>query len=314
MTSNDPQHNAPVGERDDLRAIQGIGPKFADALYSIGIRRYGQLAHYTPAALVQALSEQTGLKVSPQRIETQDWLGQARLLAGRAGPEAIPSQPGTAPEELAWRQHAGFSLFFDYMLNEQGERTWQTRVWQTRIYHDESGEEALFPGVTPDPWVAWILEQAKLRLVADPEAETPLPADPQARYGILERILGAPASETPLAGAPLQIEVLALEVEQQAKALAISLRFGLSGSRVGALTSAQAAYQVEIHLLDLADDTSHLVSSERGRLQPEKLEYASQQQFPIPEPGRFALQSLVLLLPPGETLLLHTGPTIRVVP
>ena len=77
---------------------------------------------------------------------------------------------------------------------------------------------------------------------------------------------------------------------------------------------AQTVYQVEFHLLDLAADTSRLVSSERSRLQPGVLEYGSQQRFPIPEPGRYALQSLVFLLPPGEVMILDLGPTIRVVP
>ncbi len=168
-------------ERDDLETIKGVGPAFADALNIIGIRRFADLAQYTPDQLSTALLEQASARVPPERIEADNWIGQARELARRVNTERRPpeeraevaKEPEEAPPELAWRQHAGFSLFFDYLTDEHGER-----AWQTRVYHDESGEEALFPGTETALWVNWILERAKLPdTTAEPIAAAARAAD-----------------------------------------------------------------------------------------------------------------------------------------
>ena len=85
-------------ERDDLETIKGIGPTTADALYRIGVRRLADLAQYTPHTLAEALNEQAGLEVSPKRIETSDWIGQARTLAQQAkAKRRLPEKEDLAP-------------------------------------------------------------------------------------------------------------------------------------------------------------------------------------------------------------------------
>lgn len=64
---------------DDLTQIRDIGPKFADALRSIGIFRFDQLATETPESLAERLMEH--VTVRPQRIREKDWIGQAAELA-----------------------------------------------------------------------------------------------------------------------------------------------------------------------------------------------------------------------------------------
>jgi hypothetical protein len=282
------------------------------------MRRYADLAQSTPANLAQALLERAEVKVSLQRIEAQDWIGQARTLAARqakpvdlaeetvrAGKPAVEPKSAEAPVDPNWRQQAGFSLFFDYMLDERGEQVWQTRVWQTRAYHDETGQEAQFPGIAPVPWVEWILKQANLLTIA---ASAP----------------GASEPVTPLLSEPdadLKLEILEMSVDDAAEStggrqrkLVVTVRFALSGSKAESVVAEQSTYQVECHTINTATDSNQLVAYERGSLQPKTLDYISRQSFPIPELGTYELQSIVLLLPPAATPAVHQGPTLRVVP
>jgi predicted flap endonuclease-1-like 5' DNA nuclease len=62
---------------DDLRRIEGIGPKVAEALQAEGIRRYADLAECDDQRL-RDLLRTAGLRFSPT---LQSWPAQAKLLA-----------------------------------------------------------------------------------------------------------------------------------------------------------------------------------------------------------------------------------------
>ena len=66
--------------RDDLTMIEGIGPSYARALNSIGIRNFSELAGQSPSNLSKRLDG----RVSAARIRNQDWIGQARQLSARS--------------------------------------------------------------------------------------------------------------------------------------------------------------------------------------------------------------------------------------
>jgi predicted flap endonuclease-1-like 5' DNA nuclease len=71
----------PDSREDDLTQIRDIGPRFAEALRTIGITRYTQLAEQTPEALAEHLAPYVNIR--PDRIRSNDWIGQAARLAGR---------------------------------------------------------------------------------------------------------------------------------------------------------------------------------------------------------------------------------------
>lgn len=63
---------------DDLRRIKGVGPKLSDWLVQNGVTRFDQIAAWDQAAIhdyAQKLGRLAG------RIEADDWVGQARILA-----------------------------------------------------------------------------------------------------------------------------------------------------------------------------------------------------------------------------------------
>jgi predicted flap endonuclease-1-like 5' DNA nuclease len=162
-----------ASEHDDLQKISGIGPKFAKALYQIGINSYTDLVQHTPEQLASLLTQQGNVKIAPERIEADHWLEQAQVFVAESYDldsdldiEEVDTRPlsETAAEELAigqkpqeWHQHAGFSLFFDYIVHNADERE-----WQTRLYHEETGNEVLLEGTDTAVWANWVEKQANL--------------------------------------------------------------------------------------------------------------------------------------------------------
>jgi len=68
----------PPGERVGLRRIRGIGPAYERALLAIGITRVSQVAQFTSEDIARIAPL---IKARVDRIERDDWVGQARLLA-----------------------------------------------------------------------------------------------------------------------------------------------------------------------------------------------------------------------------------------
>ncbi len=67
------------GQPDDLKLIKGVGPKLERLLHELGVYHYDQIAAWTETeiAWVDARLKFKG------RIEREDWVAQARALAGK---------------------------------------------------------------------------------------------------------------------------------------------------------------------------------------------------------------------------------------
>jgi len=79
------------GRPDDLEVIKGIGPKLAVLLNRLGFYHFDQLAGWTAAELAWVDDNLEGFK---GRATRDDWIGQARVLAGGGvgGPVAVPQK------------------------------------------------------------------------------------------------------------------------------------------------------------------------------------------------------------------------------
>ncbi len=71
------------GVPDDLQRIRGIGRRNEELLNSLGIFHFGQIAAWTPAEARWVAA----FLAFPERIERDDWIGQATILAsgGKTG-------------------------------------------------------------------------------------------------------------------------------------------------------------------------------------------------------------------------------------
>jgi predicted flap endonuclease-1-like 5' DNA nuclease len=65
------------GVPDDLQRIRGIGRRIEQRLNGLGIYHFGQIAAWTPAEM-RWIAQQLAF---PDRIEWDDWIGQAIILA-----------------------------------------------------------------------------------------------------------------------------------------------------------------------------------------------------------------------------------------
>ncbi len=72
---------APAQTSDDLKAIRGIGPKYEKALKALGVTTLRQIAEWSDAD-VASFAEK--LKLKPERIERDDWVGRAKKLVESA--------------------------------------------------------------------------------------------------------------------------------------------------------------------------------------------------------------------------------------
>ena len=214
-----PPAPASVARDDDVGRIEGIEPWIADLLRKCGVDQITVLAGLSPDTLATALRERAFVELTTERIEREDWLGQARRLTGAAdlstepgtgGPGAGPAAEGTG--EIGGQQAGGFSLFFDAVRDEEGNE-----VWQTRVYHEESGQEVVLPGIEPGPWATWILSHAlpEVGRRGAPPGETPL--GPSLVHHLIVRIIGARLAQGE--GAEGHSEGLSVEVRLQVSGL-----------------------------------------------------------------------------------------------
>lgn len=70
---------AAAGRVDDLTVIDGIGPKLAERLKTAGVSTFAALAAWRPGDVERF--EATLPPVQRGRLEREDWIGQARVLA-----------------------------------------------------------------------------------------------------------------------------------------------------------------------------------------------------------------------------------------
>lgn len=288
MQTPEPSANSDTSH-DDLQAIGDIGPQTAEALYRVGIKRYSDLAKYTPEQLKQVLEQQAHVRISTRRIINKDWIGQAIALAEMS---AYKSQARFQPPETTspYRQFAGFSLFFDSKQTQSAEPE-----WQTRIYHDETGEEAVFSGIKPNEWLAWMQERAQLPIEQTP-SHTPERAQAQPKISIIDVELGETVA---LPGAP-------------EGHLVAEISFELHGDGYQILQAERQRYRIDLALVDIEYGNRIEIASLQGRLAENQRLYRRRQEFRRPRAGIYELQSSITLLKYADLGHVYSGPQIRI--
>jgi predicted flap endonuclease-1-like 5' DNA nuclease len=76
--------NTASEERGGLRRIRGIGPAFERALLGLGITTVAQIAELRPDEIARIAPQ---IKARADRIERDDWVGQAQRLIAESSAE-----------------------------------------------------------------------------------------------------------------------------------------------------------------------------------------------------------------------------------
>ena len=168
----------------------------------------------------------------------------------------------------------------------------------------ECDKEITFVGIEPHLWFNWILQQADL------------PVDVGSDLIVPE----TPVSPTTVIPNPAQVSILDVEVEPKSlpdvrnKTLMTSIQFTVSGVNTETLMAENTPYQILMLIVDQNRGLTKLIASEQGLFQPEQSVYTHRLEFPIPDLGRYELQTIVLIQSQTDLTTIHRGPNISVIP
>lgn len=331
-------------QADDLRQIDGIGPKFAQALIEVGITSFEILASYTSDTLYALLRESTDVKITPDRILDKDWIGQARARIEYKPPQAatdlreelaelIFEEPDSASprfsnlsqspkaEEIKadvsdWHQHAGFSLFFELgrVRGEDGS------VWQTRVYHDESGEETLFSGMKQADWAGWIVEKVQQSLlksnvdIGSDQNEIQKSGDQVSEKDRpRNQFLKKPIFD--VAVKQLNLTETIQEENGLSKLLHIDIDFAIQGKDAGKLIEQATGYVFEIEGREQNGQMLLYHESSKIELKTDQHRFALHESIPFPAVGRYQINfNLIFDMPYGQHKAILHQMVLNIIP
>jgi hypothetical protein len=99
------------------------------------------------------------------------------------------------------------------------------------------------------------------------------------------------------------------------KRLLAEVCFEILGPEAETLKEKETPFEILFRTVNRESRAASLVASEQGELKPKEREYSGRQEFPIPDLGRYELETIILLLPPGAAMAFrHREPPFRVVP
>jgi Helix-hairpin-helix domain len=186
----DPKSRSTGRAGDDLRKIEGVGPRFEQRLWDAGIFTYKDLARRTPEEIAAVLAPMAG--ISPERIARQ-----ARELAG------LP------PEESEPRQH--YAAFHVEFLLES-----DNRVRRTKVRHHQTDVRDAWAGWDEEKLLAFLRAHIPLPATGTPaDAPGPEPGHTQTADQAPARVPARPASR-PSPSGPKRPPSLSLSIEELA--------------------------------------------------------------------------------------------------
>lgn len=138
-----------LAEGDNFKLINGIGPSIEQRLHEAGLETFAQLAALSPRDIVELIGDLAGISI--ERIERQDWIGQASALA--ASDPDNPVKPATPNGN---RQH-NETFTISLLLDENNQ------VRRTRVVHVQDGAESAWAGWQEAQLKQFIVQHAGLR-------------------------------------------------------------------------------------------------------------------------------------------------------
>jgi predicted flap endonuclease-1-like 5' DNA nuclease len=154
----DPRASTPAGQAgDDFQQIQGVGAAIDRRLHDAGILTYQDLAALSPEQIAAGLAGVAGL--SPARIASQDWPGQAGRLAGPAAPP-LPSEPD--------QRYASFHIEFLLDVDDS--------VRRTKVHHHQSGTDEAWAGWDEDRLLALLRDHIPHMTARQPAEAADIPS------------------------------------------------------------------------------------------------------------------------------------------
>jgi hypothetical protein len=269
-------------QNDDFKRIRGIGPGIERRLYSSHIRTYAQLASLTPEDLANNLHGIAGL--SSKRIAQQDWIGQARLLAGEQNVKQADKWAETSFEPILSEQNAGSfdkeiakeSLVSEKIIPQRSMHyvtftvelllDENNNVRRTKVIHVQEGFENTWPGWEDKKLIDFIEEHAGLNLPVQPEIVSLPSQNTESDY----RSSLQPEAKM---GTNVTIKEINLTTRESSYPTRIlnsfqpfHIHLSLDLSKIDAPAGTTLNYSVDVFAKNLSMGTKLVVGSEQGKL------------------------------------------------
>jgi hypothetical protein len=203
--------------------VDGIGPAVEKRLHSAGILTFAQLASLKPEKLAKLLNGMVGY--SPKRIKDEDWSGQARILAEKAGQTLVDEAQGPTNNSL---HYASYTV--ELLLDRENQ------VRRTRAMHVQSSQEATWAGWDAGRLHDFLVDSGQLQTTSSQESLT-----------VDEAPVSKPA---PSPTADLEPSRPALALKGATKIIDTRL-VNQSGQSLGAIIPGDQPFEVQL-LLDLS--------------------------------------------------------------
>jgi hypothetical protein len=267
---------------DDFKLIIGIGPAIERLLHDGGIHTFAQLAALSSLEIAVLVDSVKGM--SAERIENENWIGQARELAP-ASTEFHHRATSTGN-----RQHyATFTI--ELLLDEDNV------VRRTRIVHIQDGDEDTWAGWKETRMVGFVRQHAALQLPAaepsPPVTATAEPAPPRKTPARLGGVLSLQALEAapPDAASPRSI----LRHDQP-----FNVRITLDLTEVVVSDNGPFDYTAAVYAKNLGGGPRQTVGEAHGTITPKDQPTITMEGKPLPR-GIYRLEAVsTLTLPLSE--------------
>jgi hypothetical protein len=164
---------------DDLKRIKGIGAGVETRLNQAGILSFAQLAASTPEEISGILADMIGM--SPQKINDQDWIGQAKQFSAEVEADEAINIPASSSDQ----QH--YETFSVKLLVDDDKQ-----VRRTNIVHVQKGEEENWAGWDEQRLIAFVVEHAALTV-------------PTSKTTLQMNVESVPATKADIASPPVEI-------------------------------------------------------------------------------------------------------------
>jgi hypothetical protein len=300
MNKRHPALNGSPGERDDFEQINGIGESIAGALTRSGIRRFSELALFTPEELAERIKDTVSIIAPVQRIVNDDWIGQARDLARKKLRPITPKQLPSGQRELA-----NFLVIFLETTSPEGKATLSTVA-----NHEQSNQSERWDNVATDALVQWMLDRANL--------PGPPFTEPAGTTGAGQRFIVPEIKEEDFeltlsdlgisqATNPIQASDSAIQ-----KLVRVEGKLNLNGPDAHNLTYERVPFHIDFYLVTQEGNHTELTATYTWQLEPDALSYTFQQDFPVPKRGRYRLCVSAGLMHPFTAEAHKQGPILQV--
>jgi len=230
-----------------------------------------------------------------------DLIGQARELAKRKLKPVTPKQFPPGQRELA-----NFLVIFMETASEEGKASIQTIV-----NHEQSSQSERWDEIATGALVQWMLEKADL---PDHIPPNPAPVTDEGQGFLVPDDELEEEIELTLTDLWVSQTTAAVQVEDSnpQKLVRVDGKLRIEGADAHSLTYERVPFNIEFYLVTLEHNHSNLVATYNSQLEPNNLVYDFQQDFPIPEHGRYRLYLTSRLLPPFTAEAQLQGPVLRV--